>query len=436
MQVSVENTSALERKMTVAVPAERVDNEVKNRLRSMAPKVKLAGFRPGKVPFKLVEKRYGQQVRGEVIGELVSSSFYEAVEQEKLRPAGMPKIETTRADAGEDLEFTATFEVYPEFEVQGVEDIAVERPVAEITEADVDAMIDRLRQQRVQWQETERPAQDGDRVTVDFDGRMEGEPFEGGSGEDMTVVLGSGRMIEGFEEALVGAKAGDTVTAELSFPEDYHKEELAGKPVTFTLEVKKVEEPVLPELDDAFAASYGIEEGGMEAFRKDVRANMQRELDAALKSQLKKQVMDGLLEKNTFEIPQSMIQAEAGRIAQQMNEQMRMRGGQLAEEMMFKPEQFLDEGRRRVALGLILGELIRQHEMKADPERVRAEVEKTAAAYDEPEEVVKWYYGDAERLGEVESMVLEDQVVDWVLERAQVTDKPMSFSEVVESQRS
>ncbi len=436
MQVSVETTSGLERKMTVAVPAERVETEVKNRLKSMAPKVKMAGFRPGKVPFKLVEKRYGEQVRGEVIGEVVSASFYEAVAQEKLRPAGMPTIETTSAEAGQDLEFTATFEVYPEFEVQGVESIEVERPVAEVTEADVDAMIEKLRRQRQQWQAVDRAAQSDDQVTIDFVGTLDGEAFEGGSGEDMPVVLGSGRMIEGFEDALVGAKPGDTVSADLRFPDDYPKQELAGKNVHFEMTVKKVEEPVLPEADDALAASFGVTEGGMEAFRKQVRQNMERELASVIKSKVKQQVMDGLLEKNTFDIPKSMVDAEAARIAEQMNEQLKLRAGQAPAGMAFQADQFLDEGRRRVALGLILAELIKANGLKADSGRVRAEIERIAAAYDEPEEVVNWYLSDRARLSEIESLVLEDQVVDWVLERAQVTDKSVSFSDIVETTRS
>lgn len=436
MQISVEATQGLEKKMTIEVPAEKIDTEVAKRLQSMRPKVKLHGFRPGKVPLSVVKKQYGDQVRQEVTGEVISSSFYDAVSEKELKPAGMPKIDTQPETTENGLKFTATFEVYPEFEVTGVDAIAIEKPVCEIEESDIDNMVDKLRGQQTEWKEVERASQTDDRVSCDFKGTVDGEGFEGGEGQGMPVVLGSNSMIPGFEDNLTGKGIGDTVEMDLEFPENYHSKDLAGKPVHFTVTIAKIEESSLPEVDEEFIKKFGVEDGNMQAFRDELKQNMHRELEKNLNSKIKDQVMDSLLSANEFDIPQSMIEAEGARIAKQMNEQLQMSGNKLPDGMkMFEGNQFEDEGKRRVALGLILSEIIKANDIKADADNVRAEIEKMAAAYHDPQEVINWYYQDKNRLTEIESMVLENLVVDWVLDQAQVTDKMTSFEELMNDQR-
>jgi len=432
MQISVEATQGLEKRMTIEVPAEKIEEEVTKRLQSMRPKVKLHGFRPGKVPLSVVKKQYGDQVRQEVTGEVISSSFYDAVSEKELKPAGMPKIDAHPVTTENGLKFTATFEVYPEFEVTGIEAIALEKPVCEITEADIDNMVEKLQKQQTLWNDVERASQKDDRVSCDFKGTIDGEEFEGGSGTNMPVVLGSNSMIAGFEDALMGKTTGETVEMDLTFPENYHKAELAGKPVHFTVTLVKIEEPSLPEVNEEFVKKFGVEDGDVNTFRSESKDNMQRELDKTLNSKIKSQVMEKLLEANQFDIPQTMIAAEGARIAKQMNDQLQMSGNKLPANMkLFEGKQFEEEGKRRVALGLIISEIIQSNDIKADADKVRAEIDKMAAAYHDPQEVIKWYYQDKNRLSEVESVVLENQVVDWVVERAQVTDKMTSFDEVM-----
>ncbi|MDH5219345.1 MAG: trigger factor, partial [Gammaproteobacteria bacterium] len=411
----------------VAVPADRVEGEIQRRLKSMAPNVKLPGFRPGKVPFTVVQKRFSGQVRGEVLGEVINSSFFEAVSKEKLRPAGMPVIEDqSEADGG--IEYTARFEIYPEFEITGVDKIKLERPKAEITEADIDGMVEKLRSQRTEWKDAGRKAKKGDQVTLDYVGKVDGEVFEGGEGKDMAVVIGLGKMIAGFEDALEGAEAGGVVEMDLTFPDPYHSKEIAGKPVHFTCTINKVEEPVLPEVNEEFVKGFGIENGDVQKLRDDLRQNMSRELEQRITSSVKNSVMDQLLEQNTFDVPQSMIDQEADRLAKQMKDQMSMQG---AQAQSLATDMFKDQAKRRVALGLILAEIIQKNELKASPDKVRAEIDNIASAYGEPQQVVNWYYQDKNRLQEVESMVLEEAVVDWVLESAQVTDNMTTFDELM-----
>ncbi len=436
MQISVEAGEGLEKRMTVEVPADKIESEVKKRLQSMRPNIKLQGFRPGKVPLPVVTKRYGPHVREEVTGELISNSFYEAVTEKDLKPAGMPKIENRTETPDKGVSYTAVFEVYPEFEITGVESIEIEKPVVEIQESDIDNMIEKLRKQRASWETVDRPAQMDDQLTIDFKGTIDGEPFAGGEGEDMKLVLGAGRMIDGFEEGLVGKCAGETVELDLKFPDDYHSADVAGKDVHFSVTIKSVEAPKLPEVDEAFIKEFGVEDGSMESFREELKQNMQRELDRVIAGKIKDQVMEGLLKANQFDIPKSMIEAEGARIANQMNDQLQMSGNKLPQGMKpFEASQFLEEGKRRVALGLILAEIIKANDIKAEPEKVRAEIEKMAAAYDDPQAVVSWYYQDKSRLSEIESIVLEEQVVNWVLERAQVTDKLTSFEDIMKDSR-
>lgn len=428
MQVSVENSGTLERKMTVQVPAERLEQEVDNRLKNMARTVRIAGFRPGKVPYKVVQQRYGKQVQLEVANELMSSTFQEALNQEGLRPAGGPKkIEPKAIERGEALEYTAVFEVYPEFSPAPLDDVEIEKPVTEINEQDVDSMLDKLRKQRATWETVDRAAAQGDQVVVDFKGTIDGEAFDGGEGTDMTVEIGSGRMIAGFEEGLIGLKAGDEKVLDLTFPEDYHSEALAGKSVKFEVKVKQVSESKMPEIDEDFAASLGVAEGGVEALRAEVQRNMERELDNALKAVIKDRAFEALLQKNEIEVPESLIEEEVDRLSQEMQMQM----GQ-NQNINLPRELFHDKAKRRVMLGLIIGEVVKANNIQVDQDRMRSLIENIAASYENPDEVVQWYYGNQEAMASAQTLVLEDQVVDWIMEQAKVVEKPCAFDELIE----
>ncbi len=432
MQVSVEATEGLEKRITIEVPADNIQPEVKKRLRAMQPDMKMQGFRPGKVPMSVVEKRFGKQVIQEVTNEVINRSFYDAVSEKELKPAGRPTIESQAKTADNGLTFTATFEVYPEFEVTGVETLIIEKPVTEIANDDIDDLTEKLRAQHASWETVDRPAQIEDQIKCDFKGSINGEVFKGGEGQDMPLVLGSGRMISGFEDGLIGKSAGETVTLDLTFPEDYHSKDVAGKEASFCVTINSVEQQKLPEVDNEFIEKFGVEEGGIDAFREELKNNMRRELDRVLSKKVKDQIMDKLLLANTFDIPKSMINAEGARIAKQMNEQLQASGNQLPKNMQaFQGDQFEEEGKRRVALGLILSKLVEENNLKAEVAAVKAEVEKIATSYDDPQQVINWYYQDKSRLAEIESMVLENQVVDWVLEQAQVTDKVISFKEIM-----
>jgi trigger factor len=422
----VETTEGLERRLSVEVPADRIDSEVQQRLKKMAGSVRLDGFRPGKVPMKVVQNRFGEQIRHEVIGEVLQSSFYEAISQEKLRPAGRPEIEPTSMEPGKSLAYTAVFEVYPELTLAGMDQIRIERPVTGIEAADVDRMIETLRKQRTTWEAVERPAQDGDQLVMDFEGTIDGEGFQGNKAEGAELVLGSGRFIPGFEEGMLGATAGEERTLDLQFPEDYPAQEVAGKPVRFKVRLTAVEEPKLPEVDAEFAKSFGVADGDLESLREQVRENMQRELDQTIKNTVKNQVMDGLIEANPIEIPKALIAEEISRL----QEQARMQFGGGA-DMKLPDEMFTDQAERRIKLGLILAEIIQANQMKVDPERLRSTIENIAAAYEDPEQVVKWYYSRKDQMSELESVVLEDQVVDWILGQAQVTEKETPFNELM-----
>lgn len=427
MQVSVESTSALERRLTIGVPAERIETEVNKRLQQTARRAKVPGFRPGKVPMSVIRQRYEESARQEALGDLIQASFYEAVLEQKLKPAGAPSVEPKVFEKGKDLEYVATFEVYPEFEVVGLEGIAVERLQAEVAESDVHNMLEILRKQNIRYQQVEREAQNGDQLNIDFVGKIDGEAFAGGSAKGTSLVLGSGRMIEGFEAGLVGVKAGEERVLSLTFPEDYQNLDLAGKAAEFTVTVNAVSEAELPELNAEFFALFGISEPSLEAFRAEVGKNMDRELRQSIKSKVKTQVMDGLLAANPIEVPKALIENEVNRLRVQAVQQF---GGNI------KPEQlpanlFQEQARRRVALGLIVAEMVKQFEIKPDESKVKAMIEEIASAYQEPEQVVAWYYGNEQQLGEVRSVVLEEQVVDTVLQKASVTDKTVSYEEAV-----
>ncbi|MFK0089861.1 trigger factor [Pseudomonas sp. NPDC090755] len=427
MQVSVENTSALERRMTIAVPAERVETEVNKRLQQTARRAKVPGFRPGKVPMSVIRQRYEDAARQEAFGDLVQASFYEAVVEQKLNPAGAPAVEPKSFEKGKDLEYVAVFEVFPEFTVAGFDSIAVERLSAEVADADLDNMLEVLRKQNVRFEAAERAAQNEDQLNIDFVGKIDGEAFAGGSAKGTQLVLGSGRMIPGFEEGLVGAKAGEERVLNLAFPEDYQNLDLAGKTAEFTVTVNSVSEPKLPELNEEFFAQFGIKESGVDGFRAEVRKNMERELRQAIKTKVKNQVMDGLLAANPIEVPKALLENEVNRLRVQAVQQF---GGNIKPEQL-PAELFEEQAKRRVVLGLIVAEVVKQNDLKPDEARVREMIQEMASAYQEPEQVVAWYYKNDQQLNEVRSVVLEEQVVDTVLQKATVTDKSVSYEEAV-----
>ncbi|MFJ4385580.1 trigger factor [Pseudomonas sp. NPDC089408] len=427
MQVSVENTSALERRMTIAVPAERVENEVNKRLQQTAKRAKVAGFRPGKVPMSVIRQRFEADARQEAFGDLVQASFYEAIVEQKLNPAGAPAVEPKSFEKGKDLEFVAIFEVFPEFTVAGLESINVERLTAEVADADLDNMLEVLRKQNTRFEAVERAAQNDDQVNIDFVGKVDGEEFAGGSAKGTQLVLGSGRMIPGFEDGLVGAKAGEERVVNVTFPEDYQNLDLAGKAAEFTITVNSVSAPVLPELNEEFFAQFGIKESTLEGFRAEVRKNMERELRQAIKTKVKNQVMDGLLAANPIEVPKALLENEVNRLRVQAVQQF---GGNIKPEQL-PAELFEEQAKRRVVLGLIVAEVVKQFELKPDDAKVREMIEEMASAYQEPEQVIAWYYKNDQQLNEVRSVVLEEQVVDTVLQKATVTDKSVSYEDAV-----
>ncbi|WP_175651665.1 trigger factor [Pseudomonas sp. Marseille-P9899] len=427
MQVSVENTSALERRMTIGVPAERIETEVNKRLQQTARRAKVPGFRPGKVPMSVIRQRYEDAARQEALGDLIQATFYEAVVEQKLNPAGAPAVEPKIFEKGKDLEYVATFEVFPEFTVAGFDSIAVERLSADVTDADLDNMLEVLRKQNTRFEVAERAAQNEDQLNIDFVGKIDGEAFAGGSAQGTQLVLGSGRMIPGFEEGLVGAKAGEERVLNLTFPEDYQNLDLAGKTAEFTVTVNSVSEPKLPELTEEFFAQFGIKETGLEGFRTEVRKNMERELRQAIKTKVKNQVMDGLLAANPVEVPKALLENEVNRLRVQAVQQF---GGNIKPEQL-PAELFEEQAKRRVVLGLIVAEVVKQNELKPDEDRVRELIQEMASAYQEPEQVVAWYYKNDQQLNEVRSVVLEEQVVDTVLQKATVTDKSVSYEEAV-----
>jgi trigger factor len=429
MQVSVESTQGLQRRMTVQVPAERIDKEVESRLRSLSGRVRLDGFRPGKVPFKVLQKRFGDQVRSEVLGEVLQSTYSEAVSKEKLRPAGVPQIEPKQMDAGQDLQYVATFEVLPEFEVTDVEGMALERPTAEVTDADVDEVLENLRKQQAEYKPVERAAGEGDRVIVDFVGEIDDKPFPGNEGEDVPVTIGSGQMPPEFEEALQGLKPGDKKDIEYTFPAQFPDKEIAEKTAVFHTTVKTVEAPELPEVDDAFAEKVGVKEGGATALRGRIRENLERQRDQAVRAQLKRQVMDKLVEANQIDLPQVLIDGEIDHLRNQMKARMQQAGVQ--DEPDLPASMFEDEARRRVALGLLINEIIRKNNIKLDQARLRQMLEEIASGYDQPQQVLQYYAQNRKLMEGVEVAVLEDQVVDWVVERANINDKQTTFKNLM-----
>ncbi len=433
MQVSIETLEGLQRKMTVQVPAENINSAIEQKLKQISKTAKVDGFRPGKVPVSIVKKMYGAQVRQEVTGDAIESSYHEALVQEKVRPAGMPQIEPVTEDQSDSMTYHATFEVYPEVDSVELTAIEIEKPVAEIADTDIENMISKLREQRKEWNEVDRAAAEGDQVVVDFEGKIDGETFAGGAGKDMEVEIGAGRMLKEFEEGLSGMSKGEEKTVDVNFPEDYQGKEVAGKTAQFTLKASKVSEPVLPELDEEMIKSFGVKDGSMEGFNKDVKENMEKELSQKIKTQLKNNVMAGLLDKNDVLAPQALINDEIQNLKAQMAQNM----GQDPEKMdtsSFPDDLFTEEGTKRVKLGLLVGGLIKLEDIKLDQNRFDTTLEEMASSYEQPQQVIEYYTKNQDARSSLEGMTLEDQVVDFILEKAKVTEKSVTFEEMMNNQ--
>jgi len=432
MQVTVENTSDLERKMRVTIPSDEIEVQVTEKIKQTAKQVRLKGFRPGKVPLKEVKRRFGAGIRQEVSSEVIQSTYGQALQQEDINPAGMPKIEDVKIEEGQDLEYTAIFEVFPEVEVAGFEGIEVEKLSSQVEDEDLDKMIQTLREQRTEFSEVERTAAEKDKVNIDFEGFMDDEAFEGGKAEGADIVLGSGQMIPGFEDGLIGLSAGEEKDLEVTFPENYQAENLAGKAAVFKIKVNSVSEPVLPELDDEFFTLFDVKEGGLEAFREEVKSNMQRELDASIKAKVKNQVMDGLDATNEIELPKALVDEEVNRMRQEAVQQFG--GGQGAPQIdpsVLPAEMFSDQAEKRVKLALIVNAIVEKNELTPDEDKVRETIETMASSYEDPEQVINFYYSNEQQLSQIRNVVLEEQIVDLVLDSAKVSEKTVSYDEAV-----
>ena len=431
MAVNVETLGVLERRLQMSVPVESIEREVDERLKKLARNAKLAGFRPGKVPMKLVAQTYGSQVRNEVLGDAVQKSFTDAVRQANLKVAGYPRIEPRQdAAAAGALEFSATFEVYPEFKVGELAGASIERPQVSVDDAAVDQTIEILRQQRRTFAKVERAAQDGDRLTVDFEGRIGGEPFGGGKAAGFAFVLAEGRMLPEFETAARGMRAGEAKAFELTFPADYHGKDVAGRTAAFELKLQQVEEPHLPALDAEFAKTLGVADGDLGRMREEVKQNVGREVKKRTEARVKNQVLDALLAATPIELPKSLVTEETRALVERAAADLQQRGVKL-EKLPLDPQAFEAAARRRVALGLIIAELARAEKLQPKPAEVRALIEQEAASYESPAEVVKWFYMQPQRLSEMESLALESNVVNWVLAQAKAVDKAMPFDELM-----
>lgn len=431
MQVSIETTSGLERKLTVGVPAEVVDKEVQKRLQEATKTVRINGFRKGKVPFRVVKQQFGKGVRQEVVGDTINKTFYEALQKEDIKPAGQPAIEPTKMDEGEDLEYTATFEVYPEIESINYDGIEVVRHDADITDKDIDKMIENLRKGQAEWVDTKAMAKNGFKVNINFEGKKDGEAFEGGTAENHELELGSNTMIPGFEDGIAGMKPGETKDVEVTFPEEYQVEDLKGAAVTFSITLNSAQKQKLPDLDDAFFEKFGVAEGGEEKFREDVKQNMGRELTKAVKAKVKQQVLDALIENNSVDVPSALVTNEIQAMRQQTIQQYGGAVQGLDMTTLLPDDMFRDQAQQRSALGLLVSEIVIKEDLKADKDVVRKLVEETAATYADPEEVINYYYNNEQLLKNVEAAALEEQVVELVLGKATVKDEKVSYDEAL-----
>lgn len=428
MQVSVETTQGLERRATITVPAATIDEKVKELLKNEYRNRRINGFRKGKVPPNVLQKLFGKEARARAAQELMQSKYFEAIMQEQINPAGPPSIEPKVNEAGKDLEFVATFEVYPQVEVQGLDKIEVEKPDVTVTDEDVDGMLETLRKQHASWKEVKRKSKKGDRITLDFTGRIDGEEFDGGKAQDFALELGQGRMIPGFEDDIIGMKAGEEKTIEVTFPDDYHAENLKGKKAEFDIVAKKVEEQELPELNDEFVAMFGVTDGGVDALKAEVRKNMERELKNTVQSKVKEQVLKGLVENNDVDLPSAMVKQEIDGLRRQA---MQRFGDNQAQMPELPANLFEEQAKERVKVGLLLGEVIRTNDIKVDDAKVDEIIANNASAYEDPEEVVAYYKGNDELLQQVRNVALEEQAVDFILDQAKVSAKKTSFDELM-----
>lgn len=428
MQVSVETTEGLGRRITITIAAETIETAVKKELIDAAKKVRIDGFRKGKVPMNIIEQRYGASVRQDVLSELMSRNFIDAIIKEKINPAGAPKYVPGEYKRGEDFTYSVNFEIYPEVELKGLENISIEQPVVEVKDTDVDAMLETLRKQQADWTESDQAATADDRLTLDFDGSVDGEAFEGGKASDFVLAMGQGRMIPGFEERLIGHKAGEEFNIDVQFPEDYHAENLKGKQATFAIVLKKVEQRELPEMTEEFIQRFGVADGTLESLRVEIRKNMLRELKGAVRNRIKTQVIDGLIEQNPTEVPTALVDSEIDVLRRQAAQRF---GGNEQQALELPRELFEEQAKRRVMVGLLLGEVINTQQLKADDERVKSMIEEMAAAYEDPNEVIEYYNNNKELMDNMRNVALEEQAVDAVLEKAQVTDKEVGFQELM-----
>jgi trigger factor len=430
MQTNLETLSQLERRLTMAVPMADIDKQVDERLKQLARTVRMAGFRPGKVPLKIVARQYGTQVRSEVISDAVEKAFSAAVRDQNLRVAGYPRIERKEGSGADRLEFSATFEVYPEVQLGDLSGISIQHPVLTVTDAEVEKTIAVLRKQRTRYEPADRPAAKGDRVVVDFTGTIDGVEFDGGNSTDFTFVVGEGRMLPDFEAGVTGMQAGESKSFPVTFPVDYPGKDVAGKTASFAVAVKKTDEPRLPELDADFARALGVADGDLGKMRAEVKTNVEREVKKRLGGDLKNRVMQALLDASRPELPKALVDMELQRLVSGARADLQARGLKM-ESMPIDPQVFEAQARRRVALGLIVAELVKKHDLAAKPQQVRALVDEHAASYEQPGEVVKWYYSQPERLAEFEGLAVEENVVDWVLRNAKAVDTPVAFDQLM-----
>ena len=431
MQVTVETLEGLERRLNITVPAANIEDAVTAELRNIAKNRRFDGFRKGKVPLKMVAKMYGKAVRQDVMGEVMQRHFIEAIVKEKINPAGAPTFAPVETEEGKDLVFNATFEVYPEVELKGLDNITVEKPAVEVKEDDVAEMIETLRKQQATWKEVEGAASENSRATIDFVGSIDGEEFEGGKAENFPLEMGAGRMIPGFEDGISGKKAGEEFEIDVTFPEDYHAENLKGKAAKFAITVNKVEARELPEVNDEFIAKFGVSEGGVDALKAEVRKNMERELKQAVKNRVKEQAIDGLVKENDIEVPASLIDQEIGTLRQQAAQRF---GGNPEAAEQLPRELFEEQAKRRVVVGLLLGEVIKSEELKADDDKVKSLIEEMATAYEDPSEVIAYYEQNEQMMNNMRNVALEEQAIDAIISKAQVSEKEVSFNELMNQQ--
>jgi len=432
MQTTLETLGQLERRLHVALPKAQIEEEIQKRLAQLAKTAKVPGFRPGKVPLKMVAQQYGPKVRSDVISDTVQASLTDALRTQNIRVAGFPRIEPRQDVAEDEFGFSAVFEVYPEIKLGDFSTVKISRPQVEVTPADVDRTIDILRKQRARYEPANRPAKQGDRAIVDFTGAIDGVEFSGGQARDFTITLGEGKMLPAFDAALAGMSAGDTKSFELTFPADYHGKEVAGRTASFTLTLKSLSEPQLPAVDAEFAKNFGIASGSVDELRAEITANLAVELKRKIEGVLKEQVMRALLQTSQLVVPKSLVELEAQNLRDRTEAELKNRGVK-TEEMDLTPEAFRPQAEERVSFSLVLNELVRTQQLQARPEQIRALVEEAAQSFEQPEAVLRWHYEQPDRLNEYEVRAVERNVIDWALQRAQVEDQPTPFSALMES---